>query len=268
MPPTARQQVKVNIPKEYIHLLQVIWNHSVWDGIDTEKGKWPNTTDKRYLTVSPLGSQFNIEIMQSGEYGVWGQPEDDEEFEELEEEEVDDDAEERSEESEDYQQEEPADAPTPYDSPNMKNDSSATNQGAAEMEFLELLFKLSVSLSTQQFLDGQPESTLLVYFSGVFGFSSDCRQFKLARQYCPSLPGLIYCQRLIYLEYGVPLYAYPSIGIEQRPRTQQLEHMQSVCNQYIVAGSPTAMAELVSLRNFGYVIAKTEPPASLLLTME
>ncbi|KFA78363.1 hypothetical protein S40288_09973, partial [Stachybotrys chartarum IBT 40288] len=260
----ARQQVKAHIPKEFNYLLKVIWDHRVWDGIDTEKGKWPSTTDQRYLTASSLDNRFSDEDIQGAEYGDWGQPDDDDEFEELEEEEIEDGEEDQSEESDHYQQEDPEDATTPYDSPSMSNDSNVTNQGAAEMEFLELLFKLSISVSTQPFLDGQPGSTLLVYFSGIFGFSSDCRQFKLARQYCPSLSGLIYCQRLIYLEYALPLYAYPFIGIDQRPRTQQLEHLRSICDQYIVAGSPTAIAELISLRNFGYMTAKTEPPTYFL----
>ncbi|KAJ9412365.1 hypothetical protein QL093DRAFT_2570667 [Fusarium oxysporum] len=59
------------------------------------------------------------------------------------------------------------------------------------------------------FIDGQPGSALLVYFSGLLGFSSDCRRFQLARKYCPNLSGLIWVQRLLFLEYALPLYSYP-----------------------------------------------------------
>ncbi|KAJ0143399.1 Linoleate 10R-lipoxygenase [Fusarium oxysporum f. sp. albedinis] len=41
-------------------------------------------------------------------------------------------------------------------------------------EFLELLFELSLSITMENFVDGQPGSALLVYFSGILGFSSDC----------------------------------------------------------------------------------------------
>jgi hypothetical protein len=38
-------------------------------------------------------------------------------------------------------------------------------------EFLELLFQLCLTLCTETFVDGQPDSALLVYFSGILGFS-------------------------------------------------------------------------------------------------
>jgi hypothetical protein len=37
-------------------------------------------------------------------------------------------------------------------------------------ELLELVFQLSITFSTEEFVDGQPSSSLLVYFSGVLGF--------------------------------------------------------------------------------------------------
>lgn len=36
------------------------------------------------------------------------------------------------------------------------------------VEFLELLFQLSMTLSKQEFLDGDAGSTLLIYFSGCY----------------------------------------------------------------------------------------------------
>lgn len=79
----------------------------------------------------------------------------------------------------------------------------------ASLDFLELLFELSVAICKQEVRGGQPGSTVLLYFSGIFGFSSDCQQFKLARDFCPSLSGLIYVQRLLLLESALPLTAYP-----------------------------------------------------------
>lgn len=46
-------------------------------------------------------------------------------------------------------------------------------------QFLELLFQLCITLSAEPFLNGQPSSTLLIYFSGILGFSADCQKFQL-----------------------------------------------------------------------------------------
>ncbi len=128
---------------------------------------------------------------------------------------------------------------------------------STQIEFLELLFQLSITLSKQELNDGNACSTLLVYFSGIFGFSSENQHFRLAREFCPSLSGIIYIQRLPFLEYSLPLFGYSSITVLQRPRAQQLEHFKERCGHYIVAGSPSALAELFSLRSFGYKIGKT-----------
>jgi hypothetical protein len=45
---------------------------------------------------------------------------------------------------------------------------------------LEMLFKLCVLFITQTFTDGQPQSSVLVYFSGVLGISSNGGHFLAA----------------------------------------------------------------------------------------
>ncbi|RFN46146.1 hypothetical protein FIE12Z_9605 [Fusarium flagelliforme] len=130
-------------------------------------------------------------------------------------------------------------------------------------DFLELLYDACLTLCTETFIAGQPGSTLLVYFSGILGFSKDCQHFLLARQYCPQLSGLIYMQRLLLLERALPLRPYNTIGIPQRPHTQQLERLNEIRAEHMVLGSQSPLAELVSLRNFGRTIARTEPPSIL-----
>jgi hypothetical protein len=89
-------------------------------------------------------------------------------------------------------------------------DSTASASG----QFLELLFQLCVMLSTESYVDGQPSSTLLIYFSGILGFSADYQRFQLARQYCSKLSAIIYIQRMLFLEQALPLREYQSIGIQ------------------------------------------------------
>ncbi|KNB18499.1 hypothetical protein FOXG_15911 [Fusarium oxysporum f. sp. lycopersici 4287] len=89
-------------------------------------------------------------------------------------------------------------------------------------EFLEILFQLCVTLCTETFVDGQPSSTLLVYFSGVLGFSADCHKFQLARQYCPKFSAIIYKQRILLLELALPVAKHYH-WYSPRPRAAQFE---------------------------------------------
>jgi hypothetical protein len=81
----------------------------------------------------------------------------------------------------------------------------ADNSGSAVDELLELVFQLSITFSTEEFVDSQPSSSLLVYFSGILGFSPDARSFLPAKRYTPHLSALVYIQRLLFLEYALPL---------------------------------------------------------------
>ncbi|RYC81100.1 hypothetical protein BFJ63_vAg16006 [Fusarium oxysporum f. sp. narcissi] len=130
-------------------------------------------------------------------------------------------------------------------------------------QFLELLFQLCIMLSTESFLNGQPSSTLLIYFSGILGFSADCQRFQLARQYCSKLSAMIYIQRILFLEQALPLRGYRSIGISQRPEARHFECFDEVRAKYMVLGSQYSLAELISLRDFGRNVARTEPPSML-----
>lgn len=90
------------------------------------------------------------------------------------------------------------------------------NAGSAVDELLELVFQLSITFSTEEFVDSQPSSSLLVYFSGILGFSLDARSFLPAKKYTPHLSALSYIQRLLFLEYALPLRPYPHLGIPRR----------------------------------------------------
>ncbi|PCD22310.1 hypothetical protein AU210_016099 [Fusarium oxysporum f. sp. radicis-cucumerinum] len=147
--------------------------------------------------------------------------------------------------------------------PELRNQAGGGLDIAAFDNFLELLYEVCLTLCTETFIAGQPGSTLLVYFSGILGFSKDCQHFLLARQYCPQLSGLIYIQRLLLLERALPFRPYHTIGIPQRPHTQQLERLNEIRADHMVLGSQSPLAELVSLRNFGRAIARTEPPSVL-----
>jgi hypothetical protein len=153
------------------------------------------------------------------------------------EEEVEDEIEDEDEEDEDGMDDEDDDVGDRYD-PSLARD----NAPAAD-QLLELLFQLSVTFSTEQFLDGEPSSSILVFFSGILGFSSDTKNFLPTKNYTPYLSGLIYVQRLLFLEYALPRRAYPYIGILQCPRLRQYERMDAIRQQYMVTGSQSPLEE-------------------------
>ncbi|KAI3570711.1 hypothetical protein IWW34DRAFT_839012 [Fusarium oxysporum f. sp. albedinis] len=133
-------------------------------------------------------------------------------------------------------------------------------------ELIELLFGLTLALATQPVVNGQPQRTVLIYFSGILGFSSspDGNAFLPARSYTSNLSGLVYILRLIFLEYALPLQAYPILALKRRPRVGQLERLQSIRTKYMVMESQSPMEELLSLRNYGQVMSQTDTPPHLL----
>jgi hypothetical protein len=64
----------------------------------------------------------------------------------------------------------------------------------------ELIFRFSIFFAVEEFTDGQTHSSLLVYYAGILGLSADGRTFRRAKDYTPKLSGLIYIQRLLFLE--------------------------------------------------------------------
>lgn len=56
----------------------------------------------------------------------------------------------------------------------------------------ELIFGLSISFITEEVTNGQPSSSVLVYYSGVLGFTDDGLTFRRVKDYTSHLSGLIY----------------------------------------------------------------------------
>ncbi|KAF4345890.1 telomere-associated helicase [Fusarium beomiforme] len=82
-------------------------------------------------------------------------------------------------------------------------------------ELVELLFGLTLAIATQPVINGQPQTTVLIYFSGILGFSLSPGggAFLPARSYTSNLSGLVYILRLVLLEYALPLRAYPTLAL-------------------------------------------------------
>ncbi|CAG2011044.1 unnamed protein product [Fusarium graminearum] len=142
-----------------------------------------------------------------------------------------------------------------------KTAANLSNENPDLAEMLERLFGLVIAFSTEEVVDGRPASTLLV---GILGFTTDSTGFLPARSYTSNLAALIFTQRLLFLEYALPARAYISLGITQRPRTDQVARLQDVRQKYTVLGSQCPLEELFSLLAYGKAISSSETPPFLL----
>ncbi|KAH7261579.1 hypothetical protein BKA59DRAFT_488953 [Fusarium tricinctum] len=271
MPGDCRRGVMdAKIKSEISTQLDRIWEHTAWSYLDASKGTWPVMGKRGAPLVGtncgPMASQsIGIAPNTRACGGSDGK-------ERAEDDEIDDENVEAWELEEDEDDEE---AESDYDDSGYYDDVKGNTAGShqdpfsgdsaasAFEQFLELLFQLCIMLSTEPFLNGQPSSTLLIYFSGILGFSADCQRFQLARQYCTKLSAMIYVQRILFLEQALPLRGYQSIGIPQRQEARAFECLDEVRAKYMVLGSQYPLVGLISLRDFGRNVAGNEPPSML-----
>lgn len=126
------------------------------------------------------------------------------------------------------------------------------------------MFHLSTTICTETLLNGQPSSTLLIYFSGILGFTSNGNNFCQARAYTPLLSTLIYIQRILLLKWALPFRAYTYIYLPKRSASGQQDAIQEVRRTSLTFGCDGPFHELLSLRNFGKAWARDEPPSVFL----
>ncbi|CAK7275628.1 hypothetical protein SEPCBS57363_006807, partial [Sporothrix epigloea] len=257
------------IRRELLAEVESIWNHPLWRLIDTSTGRWPAAAADAAANATDL----QLEAQQTDEDGatdveVEGENETSSDLTEEDEEEQDEEKEDEEYDEEEFEEERDEEETLRLDDQDESELSTSLSlsdevQQAAD-EVLELLFHLSMTISTETLIDGQPNSTILVYFSGILGFTAGGQGFALARNYTTTLSALIYVQRLLLLEWTLPVRPYPYLGRPERPRMYQLDVLNTVRRASLVHGCDGPFDELFSLRNFGRVWAKEEPPAVFL----
>jgi Fe-S-cluster containining protein len=197
-----RRHAGIRFKKAHVRLISAVWDHEIWKHSNTSaEGFWkstnsPPTTDvEDELDEESDDEEEHYDDDTSSEYESSatvesGDSEDDYRHD-VEREYGDDETLERD-ETEDYKGENWA-----------MGESDGKTPSLIE-EVLELLFGLIMELNTEEVMDGRPASTMLVYFSGILGFSADLNSFLPARSYTPNLAALIYIQRLLFIEYALP----------------------------------------------------------------
>lgn len=247
----------IRFKKDQLQQLKCIWEHEAWKEIELDQGLWSD----------PSSNAIDREISH-----VDGKSDNEEENEESE---VDETTWQRKELEENI-----AGKRTNVMGRNQKSlagekkeniqarsevptDLSNNFRSAAD-DLLELVFQLSIIFSTEEFLNAQPSSSLLVYFSGVLGFSLEGNNFLPAKLFTSYLSGLIYIQRLLFLEFALPFRPYHYLEIPHRPRLRQFDKLDSVRKKYMIVGAQSPLEEFQSLRSFGRIVARSDPPSYLL----
>lgn len=128
---------------------------------------------------------------------------------------------------------------------------------------LKAIFGLSLSLCTQFLVDRQPSSTILVFASSIFGFSLGATSFLPACSYSSHLSSLIYIQHLLFLEYALLVQDYPMLRIVRRPHINQLERLKVIQKKHMILRAQSPLEEMLSLRAYVRVIARSDAPAFL-----
>ncbi|KAK2470470.1 hypothetical protein H9L39_18087 [Fusarium oxysporum f. sp. albedinis] len=284
LPPDKRLQVTgLALNRKQLQFLDAIWTHEAFSDLATLEelaGRYKRSAghtqaasglgERSQTTSEGIGDDYKEEEEESEEDEM-----EDEENEEEEEDSNNDNDKNHSREGQrgDYHQDEDGGFTTWLNDLGEITDEEEHGMevegGAAPgspEELVELLFGLTLALATQPVVNGQPQKTVMIYFSGILGFSSspDGSAFLPARSYTSNLSGLVYILRLIFLEYALPLQAYPTLAFKRRPRVGQLERLQSIRRQYMVMESQSPMEELLSLRNYGQVMSRTDTPPHLL----
>ncbi|KAE9565765.1 hypothetical protein CGMCC3_g18053 [Colletotrichum fructicola] len=100
----------------------------------------------------------------------------------------------------------------------------------------DLTLRLLYFLMTEEFEDGQSKSTLLVYFGGVLGLTSDGSGFRRPGNYTASLSAFIYCARLVVVEVLLPWTSHDYVSYPARPRSGQLDILNRVRRETMCLG--------------------------------
>ncbi|MCJ1360905.1 MAG: hypothetical protein MMC33_010915 [Icmadophila ericetorum] len=199
MPVDVRRHLTgVRFKKEQLRQIRLVREQRAWSDVDLAQGGWPGSED-----------EGNYEGDVDDEGGDEAEDETDGEEDDEDDEDTESDSGEGAHGDDDGER-----TVGRWSEDEYQEEAQSDNAGAVG-ELLELVFQLSITFSTEEFLDGQPSSTLLVFISGILGFSPDTQSFLPAKKYTTHLSGFIYIQRLLFLERALPLRPYPHLQCSQ-----------------------------------------------------
>ena len=132
--------------------------------------------------------------------------EEDDEYEENEDEEDEED--EDADDEDDEYNEEGITGRHRHDSQQWSDCREPESTFVHEDALIASVLQLSIFFATERFTNGRPASSLLVYFSGILGFSSDGTTYRRGGDFTSSRAALIHQLRLLLLEWALPYRPY------------------------------------------------------------
>jgi hypothetical protein len=146
--------------------------------------------------------------------------------------------------------------------PEVKIDTKDHDLDDHETDILqELLFGLIMNFCTEPIPNGNPAATMLVYFTGILGFSKDLQGFQGPRNFTSYLAALVYLMRLLSLEYAIPAHGYKGLSIPARSPYGRLDRLQAIRQKYLVLGCESPFGEIYTLMCYGRKAAENQAPA-------
>jgi hypothetical protein len=116
-------------------------------------------------------------------------------------------------------------------------------------------------ICTEAFHNGKSSSTIMIYFAGVLGIVQDGLSFERPSNYTSKLSAIIHIARLCLLEVTLPRFPHPHLSWRPRPRLGQDKILNKMREDFACQDSPAPLSELLSLRAYGRVLARTDGPA-------
>ena len=112
----------------------------------------------------------------------------------------------------------------------------------------------NASVSLIRHMDWNQEKSSLLYFADILGYNIVDHRWKKAHEYTPTLAALLFCIRVIMLEYALP--------IEDRDKPEKfatcdpLQKFRGVRDIWLVEGQATPFSQLHALLNYGFKAGK------------
>ncbi|KFZ24381.1 hypothetical protein V502_01138 [Pseudogymnoascus sp. VKM F-4520 (FW-2644)] len=260
MTPAVRRSVLgICFTEEQLDELRKVWEDDAWDNMKEDP---ENVRDEDDFWSNDDSDWEGEDVEEADEDEDIGYDED-EHKEDVNEEEVDDGTVGESVGDEFIDQAREEEDEEGWISDGSKDQCDSNTQTPKIDKLAELAFRFSIFLITEVFTDGQPNSSLLVYYSGVHGCTEDGSTFRRPKDYTSRLSALIYVQRMLLLEFALPHRAYNYVGLPRRSQHGQLERLNQIRLEHMVFGCLTPLGEFLSLRAFGRKQARSDTPSFL-----
>jgi hypothetical protein len=123
---------------------------------------------------------------------------------------------------------------------------------------LDSVAGLCAFICKEPFHDGKSATTIMVYFAGVLGARQDGVTFERPRNYTSKLSAIVHSARLCLLEATLPRFPHSNLNWGPRPSLGQDIILNQMREAFLCQGSSAPVSELLSLRAYGRVLARTD----------